>query len=152
MKINKKNCTKYNMQNILVIIKDKRWYGFKKLIQAISFEVLKYKKNFIYVTLTNDAEILPLNLKCRNKNYATDILSFPLPFQWNDKLCLGDIILSYDSIKLKSKQEKLTIRNYLKMIIIHGILHLLGYDHNDDKDWLIMNNIENILYKKFINV
>lgn len=142
----------YNINNISVYVNDKRWYRFRQLVQKIAYEILKYKQNFVCITLSNDNEIIHLNNEYRNKNYATDIISIPMEIQLNGAICLGDIILSYDSIKEKSQIQKVTIKQYTKMIITHGILHLLGYNHETEEEWTIMENVEYHLSEKFKNL
>lgn len=138
----------YHKRMIEVYIEDKRWFGFSNLIREMCYEILKYKQNILSITLTNNPRIEILNKTTRNKDQPTDILSFPMEFTWQDYIYLGDIVLSYDAIKTKARASKITIRQYTKMIVIHGILHLLGYDHENDEDWHRMRKLETTLSEK----
>ncbi len=106
-----------------------------------SINIFKFKNIELTVLLTNTKKIKKLNLKYRKKNRDTDILSFP----WEDKkfykrkinkknIYLGDLALSYDYIR--KQEEKFEV--YLKKIMIHGFLHLVGYDHDNRKNFLKM--------------
>lgn len=139
----------YKPSLILVYIKDKRWWGFKKTVQNVAYSILRYKENYIGITLGNDKEITPLNKAYRGKDSPTDILSFTVDIALNSGVYLGEIILSYDTIKKKAKENKIKFRDYTKMIVAHGILHLLGYDHESEEDFEIMSNLENKLSENY---
>ena len=79
----------------------------------------------IDVSLVNDREIRKLNREFRKKDKPTDVLSFA----YDQKGILGDVVISRDTAKRNAKQFGLTYRKELKRLIIHGILHVLGYDH-----------------------
>ncbi|WP_261979520.1 rRNA maturation RNase YbeY [Buchnera aphidicola] len=85
-----------------------------------------------------------LNLKYRGKNYPTNILSFQLNFyiQKNIKL-LGDLVVCKPIIEKESIKYNKTLESRWAHMIIHGTLHLLGYDHKNYKEQNIMENIEN---------
>ena len=94
-----------------------------------------------------------LNKNFRNKNKPTDILSFP--FDKNLKklkeIYLGDIIISYDLInKPKITNNKLFEEKLIK-IFIHGFLHLLGFNHIKNKDYIKMLKEEKYIYKSVIS-
>ena len=106
-----------------------------------SISAFKFKNIELTVLLTNTKNVKSLNFKYRKKNKDTDILSFP----WEDKkfykgkinkknIYLGDLAISYNYIK---KQEE-NFEVYLKKIMIHGFLHLIGYDHDNKKNYLKM--------------
>ena len=88
----------------------------------------------------------------RKQNKATDILSFPFfnekklkkNFK-NKKLYLGDIAISYEEFSNSNRENYLD--GFIK-IFIHGFLHLLNFDHKSDKDYKLMNSIENKIYQK----
>ena len=93
-----------------------------------------------------------LNKKFRNINKSTDVLSFPFFSYKNLKLIkeenfyIGDIAVSYEIINNRSQKSSFNIE--FDKIWIHGVLHLLGYDHIKNKDYYKMNNIE----KKVLNL
>jgi probable rRNA maturation factor len=63
---------------------------------------------------------------------------------------LGDVVISIDKILSESKDLKIEVDKYLSKISIHGILHLLGYDHISDNDYEVMNKLEEKIIKKII--
>jgi len=109
------------------------------------------KKINLSLSLSNNSKIKKLNLKFRNKNKHTDVLSFPFFEKENVKNFLrkknsyiGDIIISYEHIfsKKNSQNQQILINTF-----VHGFLHLLGFDHIKLQDFKKMNKEE----KKIIN-
>lgn len=93
-----------------------------------------------------------LNKLYRNKNYVTDVLSFPfesnLEFSFLDTIPLGQIIISPWKIKKQAKKLNHSIKREFCYIFTHGIAHLLGYDHQTEEEAKIMNeHVENIMRK-----
>ena len=93
----------------------------KKLCAVLESEV---KADFS-VVLTNDKEIHILNREYRKKDKATDVLSFPS----NVQSYLGDLIISVDTARIQAKEYGVSLLDELTRLIVHGLLHLLGYDH-----------------------
>ncbi|WP_338521756.1 rRNA maturation RNase YbeY [Candidatus Legionella polyplacis] len=96
-------------------------------------------------------EIIQLNYLYRKKNKITNILSFPSSISTYKKLnyhFLGDIIICTKILKIESKKIAQPFKKYLAFIIIHGILHLLGFNHIKKKEKTIMKNLENKLLIK----
>jgi probable rRNA maturation factor len=96
------------------------------------------------ILFTNDAEIQTLNKQWRNINKPTNILSFPavLPNKIAKSPLLGDLALGFETIAQEAKTDEKTFENHLIHLIIHGFLHILGYDHETDADALIMEALE----------
>lgn len=123
--------------------------------------ILEYKKFDLNILLTTNATIKKYNKKYRNKEKATDILSFPfydklkpnekIKAKIKDEQILGDIIISLEFCKKYADKNKLKFNDYLLRIIIHGIAHLLGYDHLTNKQFEQMKKFEKKLLKT-INV
>ena len=122
------------------------------LKRSIMSEKKFLSKNIeISVLLTNTKKMTSLNYKYRNKKKDTDILSFPNEkanfYQKTikkKKIYLGDLALSYNYIN----KQKLKFEDYLKKILVHGYLHLIGYDHNNTKNYLKMEKTQNKILKK----
>ena len=74
---------------------------------------------------TSDKEIRELNAHYRKKDKATDVLSFPL----DDNSMLGDVVISVETAAKQAKSYRTTFRNEIERLLIHGVLHLLGHDH-----------------------
>jgi probable rRNA maturation factor len=107
------------------------------------------KKVVLSILLSNNKNIKRLNKKFRNKNKATDILSFPSEKKINIKKSayLGDIVISYEFMNKPKAQSALEFKNKLTKIFIHGFLHLLGYDHIKLKDFKVMLIEEEKIYQ-----
>ena len=82
------------------------------------------------IVLAEDTFVQDLNKNYRGKDKPTNILSFPM----DEDDMLGDLVLSYDTIVAESDDQKKTFENHYTHLIIHGVLHLLGYDHIDDAE------------------
>ncbi len=103
------------------------------------------KKVEMTVLLTNSARMKKLNYVFRKKKKDTDVLSFPSHEAFffkkgikSRKIYIGDIALSYNYIK----KQKMNFEDYYKKILIHGFLHLVGYDHILNKDFYRMQKEE----------
>ena len=116
------------------------------------------KKVALTILLSNNKNIKKLNKKFRNKNKATDVLSFPSEKKINIKKSpyIGDIIISYDFMNKPKALSILEFKNKITKIFIHGFLHLLGYDHIKLKDFKVMLIEEEKIYqtikKKIIQI
>ena len=99
--------------------------------------------------LSNNKNIKKLNKKFRNKDKATDILSFPSEKKLNIKKTsyIGDIVISYEFIDKPKTSNALEFKKKIAKIFIHGFLHLLGYDHIKLKDFKKMLSEEEKIYK-----
>ena len=108
------------------------------------------KKNLIFsILLTNDAEIREINLKYRNLNKPTNVLSFRSMIDENNyfknaeqEIHLGEIVISMERIFVESKMNNVLFIDHFIHIFLHGVLHILGYDHEVDSERKRMQNIE----------
>ncbi|NQT30548.1 MAG: rRNA maturation RNase YbeY [Candidatus Saganbacteria bacterium] len=82
-------------------------------------------KSKINLALVNDKEIRRLNKKFRKKDKATDVLSFLM----DEDGILGDIAISVETVKKNAKRFGVSCRREKKRLVVHGVLHLLGYTH-----------------------
>lgn len=96
------------------------------------------------VAFVSDQSIRRLNRQFRGVDKATDVLSFPADD--TDKLNLGDIAISVETAARQAKENGLTFDEEVAQLILHGLLHLCGYDHETDKGE--MNRLELRLRKK----
>ena len=128
-------------------IKNPKKYFIKKL-KKISNIIKFFKgKNITFtILLTNSLNMKKLNKKFRKCNKSTDVLSFPSFSLRNLKLIkeknfyIGDIAASYEIINFRSKKNNFFLE--FDKIWIHGLLHLIGYNHTKNKDYFKMNRIE----------
>ena len=85
----------------------------------------------IELIFVRNNEIQKLNKEHRNINKATDVLSFPLEFDMLN-MPLGSIVISVDFVDEKAKEYNHSFKDELKLLFIHGLLHILGFDHEVD--------------------
>ena len=107
------------------------------------------KKISLTILLSNNKNIKKLNKKFRNKNKATDVLSFPSEKKINIKKSpyIGDIVISYNFMNKPKALSILEFKNKVAKIFIHGFLHLLGHDHIKLKDFKVMLIEEEMIYQ-----
>ena len=107
------------------------------------------KKVIFTLLLSNNKNIKKLNKIFRKKNKSTDILSFPLDkkIKISKNTYLGDIIISYNYLDKPRSQNLKSFKEKVAKILIHGFLHLLGFDHKKNKDFSKMLKEENLLFK-----
>ena len=115
-----------------------------KLSKAPSF---KRKNHEFSILLTNNKEMKKLNHKFRKKNKTTDVLSFPIKIKNKKKIYVGDIAISFEIIKKRSKKTNFFLE--FDKMWIHGYLHLIGYDHKKYNDFKKMLKKEKLLLKYF---
>ncbi len=88
------------------------------------------------ITLTDDARIRVLNRDWREKDKATNVLSFPAAEVPNDvsPVPLGDVIVALETVRAEAADEDKRVGDHLVHLIVHGTLHLLGFDHQDEAE------------------
>ena len=123
----------------------------KKRLKILSKKPLFVKKNHEFsILLTNDKKMKYLNLKFRKKNKTTDVLSFPLKIKEKKSLYVGDIAISYEIIKERSKKTNFFLE--FDKMWIHGYLHLIGHDHKKLNDFKKMTKKEKLMLNYFYKV
>ena len=106
----------------------------------------------INLRLLNDKEMKKLNMQFRQKDKTTNVLSFP-----NDDISvkqtknIGDIAISVEYVKAEAKKEGKTFDDHIIHMLAHGVYHILGYDHENNDNAVIMENKEIQTLKK-INI
>ncbi|MBM3590226.1 MAG: rRNA maturation RNase YbeY [Alphaproteobacteria bacterium] len=154
--------------NIEVEVKSKRWLeinDIEKFIKSQSVKLIelsplkKYLKNGSLfeasISLCSNTQIKKINQQFRNIDKPTNVLSFA---NLDEKIIqkhglknaigkakyifLGDIILGFEYIKNEAKNNNKKFNEHLTHLVIHGILHLIGYDHEDLKMASVMENLE----------
>ena len=130
-------------------IKSPKIYIRKKLLKLNKLKLFKNKSKNCTIFLTNNKKMKELNKKFRKKNRPTDVLSFPFnkKIKYNKNIYLGDIAISYEVINKRSKKSNFFVE--FDKMLIHGYLHLLGYDHKKKKDFNKMKKLEDLILNKF---
>lgn len=97
------------------------------------------------LVFTSDAEIRKLNAAWRDRDSATNVLSFPAaaldPGDQPGPL-LGDVVIAFETVRREADLEGKPFHHHLQHLLVHGILHLLGYDHEDDQQAQTMEGLE----------
>jgi rRNA maturation RNase YbeY len=83
--------------------------------------------------ICSDAVIRPLNATWRQVDAATDVLSFPQ----DDPVVIGDLVISVDTAQRQADERGHDLQTELRVLLVHGLLHLLGYDHETSHDELV---------------
>jgi len=144
------------MIKVNVEINSKSWHKkiknpkkyFSKKLKKISkiVKFFKEKNTTFTILLTSSINMKKLNKKFRNQNKPTDVLSFPFHSSNNlkiikqKKLYIGDVAVSYEIINTRAKKNNFLLE--FDKVWVHGLLHLIGYNHIKNKDYSKMNKIE----------
>jgi probable rRNA maturation factor len=96
------------------------------------------------LVFTDDAHIQVLNRRFRDRDKATNVLSFPAGMAQNSQFgpLLGDIVIARETVAAEARAEGLTIEAHLTHLIVHGFLHILGYDHETEAEASVMERLE----------
>jgi probable rRNA maturation factor len=150
------------MIKVNVEINNKSWHKrinnpkkyFNQKLKKIS-KIIKFFRNrniTFTILLTNSLNMKKLNKKFRKLNQSTDILSFPsfspkkLKLIKEKKIYIGDLAASYEIINSRSRKKNFFVE--FDKVWIHGLLHLVGYDHIEGRNYYKMNKIE----KRILNL
>ncbi len=115
----------------------------------------------ISVIFSDDTHLQSLNYRYRQKNQPTDVLAFPFiegdlwrrRFEDGGKFILGEIYISLDQVTLQAEEDNVKTAERAVFLLIHGLYHLLGYEHDNDKDFEEMETLVQKLYKEiFITI
>lgn len=128
---------------------------WRRLLEPCAVETFRQTKWGHYAVisclLTNDEEVQQLNKVYRGKNSPTNVLSFPLIefaepalpkepcFEYNQ---LGDVVLSFETVQRESLNLGLSVQDHSVHLFVHSVLHLLGYDHEEEGEARVMEGLE----------
>jgi len=105
----------------------------------------------VAIRLTDDAEVHALNRDFRGKDKPTNVLSFPqvqpdlletMSNSDDGEILLGDIVLARETCAREAEEKGISLENHATHLIVHGMLHLVGYDHMDDASAAAMEAME----------
>lgn len=158
-----------------VQVQDARWKAllrpYRKTVRAACEAALRSsprRVGEVTIVLADDAFVRKLNRDFRGQDKPTNVLSFPAssprrrgsqakrsvreeaqdPRLRGDDAYLGDIVLALETIRREAKEQAKSFRDHATHLIVHGALHLLGYDHIRDKDARVMEPLEIKILKK----
>lgn len=134
------------------------WNGCEPIIEKC-FDIVTelkpegFREGKIALLLTSDDRMRALNAEWRGKDAPTNVLSFPageappgLPPE--EAAFIGDIALGHEICVREAAEKGVPLEQHLSHLVLHGILHLLGYDHQEDKEAAVMEGMETILLKR----
>ncbi|NQV47163.1 MAG: rRNA maturation RNase YbeY [Rhodospirillaceae bacterium] len=142
------------MPDIDISIADDAWSsafpGAEDACRKAALAVLAtttYEAGEISIVLSNDDQVRTLNRDYRGKDKPTNVLSFAsldagAPTPANAPVLLGDVIVALETARDEADSEGKTLSHHLSHLIVHGVLHLLGYDHQEDKAAHEMEELE----------
>jgi len=151
---------KSRMVKVNLVIEDKNWKSrYPKVNLALTKSIKKILLSIfpsrtiafeVSILLTGTKNMKKLNKKFRKINKDTDVLSFPAEeknffkkdLKLKKKFYLGDIALSYQYIEATIKKQNTSFDDYFKKMLIHGVLHLIGYEHDSFTKYKKMNLLE----------
>lgn len=160
-----------NMLVVDVVIHSDKWrkchFDCEEYLSIVSQAVLRNlpfdpsdSQLELTILLADDQKLKELNLEYREIDKPTNVLSFPYinidrsninaSILNHDSLYLGDIALSYETIERESIEQNKIFKDHLIHMLVHGILHVFGYDHENDDDSMVIEGLEaNIMLKEF---
>jgi len=118
----------------------------KRVLYQVSKEVRVKEKITISVAFVSSAVIRQLNKKYRGNNAITDVLSFPLGGKGEDPF--GELIISYDQAQKQAKKMRHSTRDEVVFLMVHGLLHLFGFDHIKTSEAKHMFSVQTKILKK----
>ena len=129
---------------IVITVDDPQWRRNPETLQLVrraarmALKRTNAPKAGLTILLTGDARLKALNTRFRGKPKVTNVLSFPSP----DPTYLGDIAIAYGVVAREARAQKKRIKAHAAHLAAHGVLHLLGYDHEIEADALVMEGLE----------
>ena len=143
-----------SLPNVEVLCNEILQEVFAVIKKQIKNKVIKQASSLsINLMLSNDRTIHKLNLDFRGKNMPTNVLSFANidspDFEFDSEngetVELGDVIIALETLQHEAEIKNISLKNHFSHLWLHGILHLLGYDHIDDEEAEEMENLEILL-------
>jgi probable rRNA maturation factor len=132
-----------------VVLLDAAWGkalpGVERLVRKAARVALAAKVRSLTIALSDDRRVQALNKRDRKKDKPTNVLSYPS----GEKSFLGDIVLARQTVWREAREQGKTPADHVAHLVVHGTLHLLGYDHEtSDADAERMEALERRILKK----
>lgn len=119
--------------------------GVERIVRKAALTTLGRRKRSLVVALSNDTEVRKLNARDRRKDKPTNVLSYPS----GEKSSLGDIVLARQTVWREARSQGKAAAAHVSHLVVHGTLHLLGYDHETgEADAERMEALERRILKK----
>ena len=117
-----------------------------KLVKSLKNE-LNFEIDSLIINFINSDQIHKINKKYLSHDYSTDIITFN--YSGSNSMLDGEIFISYQDAQNNAKKYEVSLNEELKRLVIHGILHLIGYDDTNESEKKIMKTVENELTNKY---
>jgi probable rRNA maturation factor len=133
-----------------VEIEDQAWTYTEAQAEVLVLEAAEaalaasdFEGGGVTILLTDDASVRDLNHRFRGKDKATNVLSFPAPA--NPERHLGDVALAFGVCSREAEEQSKPLAHHLQHLVAHGVLHLVGYDHETDAEAEQMEGLERVI-------
>ena len=135
-----------------IVSKNARGKVSRRELRNIALKVLELvqqDQTELSIALVDNRTIRALNAKFRNQDAPTDVLSFPADERVDSGIrLLGDVIISVEKAQQQANERKRSLHEEIVTLLVHGILHLIGYDHErSTSDARIMAGLEKKIYR-----
>jgi probable rRNA maturation factor len=121
--------TKSSRVSCAVVLLDPAWIkllpGVERLVRKAARAAVGNRKRSLTIALADDKRVRALNARDRGKDKPTNVLSYPS----GERGFLGDVVLARQTVWREAKQQRKTPSDHISHLVVHGTLHLLGYDH-----------------------
>jgi probable rRNA maturation factor len=135
-----------------VVIEDQGWRRLGDIdaliaapLMALAHHEKSLAKGSVTIALSGDAKVQELNRTWRQQDKPTNVLSFPhppAPGVPKTALHLGDVVLARETVLREAKELSIPVAHHLQHLVLHGVLHLLGYDHDQNEAAERMERLE----------
>lgn len=130
-----------------ISISDKKWLNLVENTEAVIMAAVSSVRDEsgepqpgeLSIALVSDTDIQELNHTYRDKDKPTNVLSFPAI---GPAPIMGDIIIARETVIREAQEKQISVKDHLQHMVIHGYLHLSGYDHETESDAQIMESLE----------
>ena len=141
--------------NIIINLFEPRWTRKSTSMARKILKVCNLRRKGVSITLSNDKQVKKLNYRWKGNNKPTNVLSFPnqekFPNDIKNSCYLGDIILAYETLKKEANEANILFSSHMSHLLVHGILHLKGYTHENKSNERVMQT-EEIRILKILNI
>jgi probable rRNA maturation factor len=127
-----------------IFIEADEWRAAEPAIDILAREAahlaLEGARGSVSILLADDALVRDLNRRHRGLDKPTNVLSFPAPAAFEERL--GDVVLGFETVSAEAAARGISLADHARHLVVHGILHLLGHDHQDEAEAAVMEALE----------